>query len=325
MKKAVPVIIVAAIAAAAAAIIFAMQIPQKIAFSARCRSGSTTSNNMQIPQKIAFSAEAAAYLSEKYGVNGDCVYSRMGYTDSHRDILGNGYTTEYPDFAVFESGENSIAVQRKDGRFCDDGQNADFGYILAEHFAEKCGVDITFAELRSCSNGSIPDSTITNVLRSDNSLLNKDNIEDILLTFADSQPLLELALYIPDKYPDRRELTDKLSAGLSEVTENEGFSLVRYFLYSADEELIVNSTLGASKDKKIDSPEYRALNFPYYYAANPYLHSVLRIEGTVYCDKPVNTFTAAGWCVMDRGYSAGLGSNPYEEWNGWNIYSLMAG
>ncbi|MGN0650621.1 MAG: hypothetical protein ACI4KM_09320 [Oscillospiraceae bacterium] len=282
---------------------------------------------LQLPQKVNIAAEAAAYLSEKYGESwqaADCVYSREGYTDSQRDILGNGSTTVYSDLAVFMRGDKQISVQRSEGGFCDDGQNADFGYMLAEHFSEKCGVEITFAELRSCSNGSIPDGTITNVLRSNNSLLNKDNIEDILLNFADTQPHLELALYLPDNYPDRRALNDKLAAGLSEITANEGFSCVRYFLYSADEELIVNSTLGASRDKENGSYEYYALNFPYYYAANPYLHFVLDIEGTVYYNLPKNTFTAAGWCIMDRGYSAGLGSRPYEEWNGWDIYTLAA-
>ena len=131
-----------------------------------------------------------------------------------------------------------------------------------------------------------------------------------------------MALYIPDKYPDRRALNDKLAAGLSDIAANEGFALVRYFLYSSDEELIINSTLGASRDKNADSYEYSALDFPYYYAANPYLHFVLDIEGTVYYNSPKNTFTAAGWCVMDRGCGAGLGSAPYEEYNGWRLYSL---
>ena len=303
MKKTYVIIPILIIAALVAAILFALQIPQK----------------------TAFAAEAAAYLAQKYGVSGDalsCEYSRMGYTDSRRDILGNGSTTVYPDLAVFRHGDNRIAVQRSEGAFCDNGQNADFGYMLAEHFSEKCGVEVTFAELRSCTNGSIPDGTITNVLRSNNSLLNKDSIEDILLDYASEQPHLELALYLPDNYPDRRALNKKLAAGLSEITANEGFSCVRYFLYSADEELIVNSKPGASRDKNDGSYEYLALDFPYYYAANPYLHSVLRIDGTVYADKPVNTFTAAGWCIMDRGCGAGLGSRPYEEYNGWEIYSL---
>ena len=70
----------------------------------------------QIPQRIGFAAEAAHYLAEKYGENYhvvDCVYSRMGYTDSHYDILGNGSTTDYPDLAIFGRGESSIAVHRR--------------------------------------------------------------------------------------------------------------------------------------------------------------------------------------------------------------------
>lgn len=280
---------------------------------------------LQLPQKLNIEADAAAYLSEKYGESwraADCVYSRAGYTESQRDILGNSSTTVYPDLAVFRRGDKQIAVQRSDGGFCDDGQAAELGSIIAEHFSEKCGVEVTFAELRCCSNGSIPDSRPTELLRKFNKRLDKDNIEDILLKFGESTKYNELALYIPGKYPDRRALNEKLAAGLSDIAANEGFALVRYFLYSSDEELIINSTLGASRDKNADSYEYPALDFPYYYAANPYLHFVLDIEGTVYYNSPKNTFTAAGWCVMDRGCGAGLGSAPYEEYNGWRLYSL---
>lgn len=267
----------------------------------------------------------AKYLSEKYGESwqaADCVYSRAGYTDSHRGILGNGSTTVYPDLAVFRHGDKQIAVHCSDGDFSDNGQAAELGEIIAEHFSEKCGVEVTFAELRSCANGNIPDSRPTMLLREFNQRLEKNNIEEILLKFGDGSKLNELVMYLPDKYSDHRALNDKLAAGLSEIIANEGFARVRYFLYSADEELIINSTLGASRDKQADSYEYYALDFPYYYAANPYLYVDLKIEGTVYYGSPKNTFTAAGWCVMDRGYGSALGSVPYEEYNDWELYSF---
>lgn len=89
---------------------------------------------LQLPPKLNIEADAAAYLSEKYGESwqaADCVYSRAGYTDSQRDILGNGSTTVYPDLAVFRRGDKQIAVQRSDGGFCDDGQAAELGSIIA--------------------------------------------------------------------------------------------------------------------------------------------------------------------------------------------------
>lgn len=279
-----------------------------------------------VVDKAALAADCSRYLSEKYGSQqvGRCVYRRMGYTDSNRDILGNGSKTVYPDLAVFKHDGGQITVQRSDGKFCDDGQISQLPYLIAEHFSEKCGVEITFAELRSCSNGSIVDSTPTNLVRRFNQWLDKDNIGEILLDFAQGQPYLELALYLPDIYPDRRELTEKLAHGLSPITSCENFSRVRFFLYSPDEELIVNSTLGASRDKNAGDYEYRALNFPYYYAANAYLHWDLDIEGTVYYNKSRNTITAAGSCILDRGYSAGLGSGEYEQICGWQVYDLSA-
>ena len=280
----------------------------------------------QIPQRIGFAAEAAHYLAEKYGESYhvvDCVYSRMGYTDSHYDILGNGSTTDYPDLAIFGRGESSIAVHRRDGKFCDDGQIAELGYIIAEHFSEKCGIEISYAELRSCANGNISDEMPTQLVQRFNMRLNKDNIEEILLDFADTQKYLELALYIPDKYADHRELTAEVSKGLWNITGNEGFSRVRYFLYPAEQELIINSTLGAWQDKNIGSYEYRALDFPYYYVSNPYMYSDFSLKGCAYYGQPVNTITGAGWCVLDRGYGATVGNTPYETYGDWQFFSIF--
>lgn len=272
MKKHVPVLIAAGALAAAAAVLFAFQVPQK----------------------AALTAGAAQYLREKYGnipQAADCVYVRLGYTESYRDILGNGTRTDYQDCAVFGRGEDSITVQRRDGAFCDDGQAADLGYIIAEHFSEKCGVEITFAELHGTNNGNIFDSNPTWLLCS-GGLLDKDNVEQALLDYANSHKMLELALYVPDKYADLYELHQKLTDGLSGITASEGFSRVRYFLYSADEELIVNSVNAAGRDN--DSLKYRALDFRYYYAAVPQMHSDFDISGTIYYGKPTNTVTAVG-------------------------------
>lgn len=272
MKKHVPVLIAAGALAAAAGVLFAFQVPQK----------------------AALTAGAAQYLREKYGnipQAADCVYVRLGYTESYRDILGNGTRTDYQDCAVFGRGEDSITVQRRDGAFCDDGQAADLGYIIAEHFSEKCGVEITFAELHGTNNGNIFDSNPTWLLCS-GGLLDKDNVEQALLDYANSHKMLELALYVPDKYADYAELDRKLTDGLSGITASEGFSRVRYFLYSADEELIVNSVNAAGRDK--DSLKYRALDFRYYYAAVPQMHSDFDISGTIYYGKPTNTVTAVG-------------------------------
>lgn len=249
---------------------------------------------LQVPQKTALTAGAAQYLREKYGnipQAADCVYVRLGYTESHRDILGNGTRTDYQDCAVFGRGEDSITVQRRDGAFCDDGQAADLGYIIAEHFSEKCGVEITFAELHGTYNGNIFDSNPTWLLCS-GGLLDKDNVEQALLDYAHSHKMLELALYVPDKYADLYELHQKLTDGLSGITASEGFSRVRYFVYAPDEELIVNRVNATGRDK--DSLECRALDFPYYYAAVPQMHSDFDISGTIYYGMPTNTVTAVG-------------------------------
>ncbi len=279
MKKRIIISVVCAIAAIAAIFVF------------------------QIPQKLILAGNAAKYLSEKYGEKWritDCVYSRMSYTYSQRDILGNGSTTVYPDLAIFRRNDKTVVVQRSDGNFCDNAQSKELGEIIAEYFSEKCGVEVTFAEFRSCINGNIPDVRPTMLLRDFNVRLDKDNIEEILLKFGEENSYNELVLYLPDKYLDRQALNEKLAAGLSAITANEGFARVRYFLYLADEELIINSTLGASKDKNIDDYEYFALDFPYWYVANPYLYSELNIKGTVYYNEPRNTFTDM-WCIMDRG------------------------
>ena len=259
------------------------------------------------------------FINNKYDLNfnsQDCNYYRAEDYSQHTDILGNGTTYNIPYIAAFSKDNKKITVVDRKGIISDNAQLKDINYYIGDYFSNIVGSKIDYVQVRKTYNGNIEDDIINSILQNGfNKKITQNNINEFLDEILKEEDL-ELLFYVKDT-ENRVELINTLTSKLSYLKDYKNIERVMIYIYDSNENLIVNNIeKELTENYKLYNTSddyYDSYKFGYYYVPNDYEYYASK-------DETFNTFIAALYYNLDRGYGPSQGNKTYTIINNWYIY-----